>query len=50
MLIKDWPIAEKANLATVGQVKRSGRSYNTLRQQLVSVETNLSHSARLCRS
>ena len=50
MPIKDWPIAEKANLTTGGQVKRSGRNYNTLREQLVSVKTNLSRSARLCRS
>jgi hypothetical protein len=26
MPIKDWPIAEKANLTTGGQVKRSGRN------------------------
>jgi len=50
MPIKDWHIAEKANLPAVGQVKRSSRSYNTLREQLVSVKTNLSRSARLRRS
>ncbi len=46
MPIKDWPIAEEANLTTSGQVKRSGRSYNTLRQQLVSVKANVRLVAR----
>ncbi len=46
MPIKDWPIAEKANLTAVGQVKRSGRNYNTLREQLVSVKANVRLVAR----
>jgi hypothetical protein len=46
MPIKDWPIAEKANLTTGGQVKRGGRNYNTLRKQLVSVKANVRVVAR----
>ena len=46
MPIKDWPIAEEANLTTSGQVKRSGRSYNTPGQRLVSVKANVRLVAR----